>query len=173
MVTTDEIEELIVKLHKEHKTTREIAKVVHKNFSYVGAVLKKRFPEEYADDNAISKEIQALKLFSLGKTATQVAIELNEIPDHVEEYFVNYWRLERMQSLCKIYRINKKALPNLLRLYKLLEKKNISPSMYKQVIGLVAREILRKEKHESADYIYTLDELESELERASRRDDYT
>lgn len=110
MVTTDEIEELIVKLHKEHKTTREIAKVVHKNFSYVGAVLKKRFPEEYADDNAISKEIQALKLFSLGKTATQVAIELNEIPDHVEEYFVNYWRLERMQSLCKIYRINKKAL---------------------------------------------------------------
>jgi hypothetical protein len=102
-----------------------------------------------------------------------VAIELNEIPDHVEEYFVNYWRLERMQSLCKIYRINKKALPNLLRLYKLLEKKNISPSMYKQVIGLVAREILRKEKHESADYIYTLDELESELERASRTDDYT
>jgi hypothetical protein len=58
MVTTHDIEEIIVKLHKEHKTTREISKFVHKNFSYVGAVLRKRFPEEYADDNIISKETQ-------------------------------------------------------------------------------------------------------------------
>jgi predicted methyltransferase len=82
MVTTEEIEELIVKLHNEHKTTREISKIVHKNFSYVGPVLRKRFPEEYP--NEISKETQALKLFSIKKTPTQVAIELDEKPDSVE-----------------------------------------------------------------------------------------
>jgi intein-encoded DNA endonuclease-like protein len=136
MVTTDDIEEIIVKLHKEHKTTREISKFVHKNFSYVGAVLRKRFPEEYADDNTISKETQALKLFSSGKNPTQVAIELNESPISVEKYLSDFWRLEGMQSLSKIYLENKKAVPNLLRLHKLLEEKNISPGMYKAAYWL-------------------------------------
>jgi hypothetical protein len=45
--------------------------------------------------------------------------------------------------------------------------------MYKQLIGLVAKEILRREKDESDDHFYTLDEVESDLERASRKDDYT
>jgi len=34
MVTRQEIEDIIANLHKEHKTTREISKVVHKNFTY-------------------------------------------------------------------------------------------------------------------------------------------
>jgi hypothetical protein len=49
MVTTAEIEEQIAKLHEEGKTSKYISGVVHKNFTYIGAVLRKRFPEEYAD----------------------------------------------------------------------------------------------------------------------------
>jgi len=65
MVTSDEIEEQIAELHKERKTSKEISKVVHKNFTFIGAVLRKRFPEEYidADNNEANKETEALKLF--------------------------------------------------------------------------------------------------------------
>jgi YesN/AraC family two-component response regulator len=58
-----EIEELIVQLHNEGKTMREIAKVVHKNFTYIGAILRRRFPEEFIDNSKSNKETKALKLF--------------------------------------------------------------------------------------------------------------
>lgn len=45
MVTIAEIEEQITKLHKEGKTTKEISKVVHKNYTFIGAMLRKLFPE--------------------------------------------------------------------------------------------------------------------------------
>ena len=89
-MVTSEVEELIVKLHEAGKNMREISKheKVRKNFTFIGAVLRKRFPEEYTDtDNStITKETQALKLFSLRKTPTQAAIELNETPDSIEKY---------------------------------------------------------------------------------------
>jgi len=47
MVSADEIEERIAELHRERKTSKEISKIVHKNFTFIGAVLRKRFPEEY------------------------------------------------------------------------------------------------------------------------------
>jgi hypothetical protein len=71
-----EIEELIVQLHNEGKTMREIAKVVHKNFTYIGAILRRRFPEEFIDNTKSNKETKALKLFYEKKSPTQVAIEL-------------------------------------------------------------------------------------------------
>jgi len=57
-----EIEELIVQLHNQGKTMRDIAKVVHKNFTYIGAILR-RFPEEFIDNSKSNKETKALKLF--------------------------------------------------------------------------------------------------------------
>jgi hypothetical protein len=71
-----EIEELIVQLHNEGKTMREIAKVVHKNFTYIGAILRRRFPEEFIDNTKSNKETKALKLFYEKKSPTQIAIEL-------------------------------------------------------------------------------------------------
>jgi hypothetical protein len=145
MVSVEEIDKRIAELHKKGKGTREISADVHKNFSYVGARLKILFPEEYSDtDNGtITKETQALKLFSLRKTPTQAAIELNETPDSIEKYFMDYWRLQRMYSLYNIYRENKKAIPNLLRLYNSLEKKNIRPNMYTEVADLIEQQIYR------------------------------
>lgn len=55
---------------------REIAKVVHKNFTYIGAILRRRFPEEFIDNTKSNKETKALKLFYEKKSPTQIAIEL-------------------------------------------------------------------------------------------------
>ncbi len=127
MVTNAEIEELIVKLHKEGKGTREISKVVHKNFTYVGAVLKRRFPEEYVDNNpSLSKETQAIKMFSEKKTPTQVTIALNITPSECESYYANFWRLERQYELYQIYRDNKPGLREFIRFYKELKKRNVT-----------------------------------------------
>ena len=146
-MVASEIEELIVKLHEAGKNMREISKHegVRKNFTFIGAVLRKRFPEEYtdADNSAITKETQALKLFALHKTPTHVAIELNETPDSIEKYFMDFWRLERMHALYNIYRENKKAVPSLLRMHKLFEKKRIDPNMYNEVADLIEQQMFR------------------------------
>ena len=56
---------------------------------------------------------------------------------------MDYCHLERMHSLNNIYRKNKKAIPSLLRLYNLLEKKNIYPNMYTEVADLIEQQIYR------------------------------
>jgi hypothetical protein len=98
MVTTEEIEELIVKLHIQGKNMREISKHegVHKNFTFIGAVLRKRFPEEYPDtDNSEeNKETEALKLFSEKKRPTEVAIKIGLNYEETEKIYLDYWRLE-------------------------------------------------------------------------------
>ena len=48
-----------------------------------------------------------------------------------------------MYSLYNIYRENKKAIPNLLRLYNSLEKKRIRPNMYNEVANLIKQQMFR------------------------------
>ncbi len=135
MVTKDEAEELIVKLHKEDKGTREISKVVRKNFNFIGAVLRKRFPEEYADNPVLSKETQALKLFSMKKTPTQVAIELDLAPDECEKFYTDFWRLERQNYLYRIYKDYKPFLREFVWFLKELKKRGITtPKKFNDIL---------------------------------------
>ena len=83
---------------------RAISKVIHKNFTYIGAVLRKRFPEEYTDSCTTNRETQALKLFTEKRTPTQVAIELGSSTDETEEFYTNFWRLEGLYELYNIYK---------------------------------------------------------------------
>jgi hypothetical protein len=68
MGTPTEIEEQIIRLHKAGKSTKEISKFVHKNYSVIGAVLRKYFPEEY-QSSEIEKETRdsGLEALFLGK----------------------------------------------------------------------------------------------------------
>jgi hypothetical protein len=102
-VPNEEIEEHVVRLHKEGKNIREIAKVVHKNFTYISGILRRRLPEEYMGNNTTNKETQALKLFSEKKSPTQVAIELGSSTDETEKFYTNFWRLEGLYELYNIY----------------------------------------------------------------------
>ena len=103
MVTISEIEERIASLHREGKNIKEISKIVHKNYTFIGAILRKQFPEEYPDTNGMNKETQALKLFSKDKTPTQVAIELGSSSDETEKLYTNFWRLESLYELYNMY----------------------------------------------------------------------
>ena len=140
MVTSNEIEEQIVELHREQKTSKQISKIVHKNFTFIGAVLRKRFPEEYADaDNSpIMKEAQALKFFSEKKTPTEVAIKLGLNFEETEKVYLDFWRLERMYELYSIYCDHKLILKQALWFIRQLKKrKGISIKNLKGVLDVL------------------------------------
>ncbi|SRR6266540_4716206 len=130
MVTSPEIEEVIAQLHKEGKGTREISAEVHKNFTYVGAVLRKRFPEEYENSNNNSlvdctAETWALMLFKEGKQPTEVAILLNADSETVLEWHNHYLRLEGRHSLVQILDLYRAQPHSLLRLLKEVKRSKI------------------------------------------------
>ncbi len=129
MVSSFDIEELVVRLHKEDKTTREISKALHKNFSYIGAVLRKRFPDEYPssdDNNKTSLETQALKLFYKGKGPVYVAIKLGMKPEDAIKLYLQYLQLEGLQSLNKIHDELGDSLPTFVESYKKMQQNGIS-----------------------------------------------
>jgi hypothetical protein len=126
LASNTEIDEMIVQLHKERRTMREISKVIHKNFTYIGAVLRKRFPEEYTDNYITNRETQALKLFSEKRTPTQVAIELNSSTDDTEKFYTNFWRLEDLYELYNIYKEYTRNLREFLHFLNQLRERKIT-----------------------------------------------
>ena len=140
MVTVIEVEDQIAELHKEGKTSKEISKIIHKNFTFIGAVLRKRFPEEYidADNSAITKETQALKLFSEKKSPTEVAIKLGLSYEDTEKAYCDFWRLERLHELYQIYCHHKNKLREILWFIRQLRKRrDISINNFKDVLSVL------------------------------------
>ena len=105
---------------------RQISKMIHKNFTYIGAVLRKRFPEEYTDSRTMNKETQALKLFTEKRTPTQVAIELGSGTDETEKFYTNYWRLEGLYELYNIYKEYTRNLKEFLHFLNQLRDRKIT-----------------------------------------------
>ncbi len=129
MVSSSEIEELIVQLHKEGKTTREISKIVRKNFTYIGTVLRKRFPDEYPSEDTSKKtslETQALKLFYKRKGPVYVTIKLAMKPEDVNKLYLQYLKLEGLHSLIKMHDELGDFLPSFVESYKKMQKSGIS-----------------------------------------------
>ena len=149
MATNTEIEELIVQLHKEGKTMREISKVIHKNFTYIGAVLRKRYPEEYTDRCTMNKETQALKLFTEKRTPTQVAIELGSSTDETEKFYTNFWRLEGLYELYTIYKEYTRNLREFLHfLNQLRDRKVTTRRGFNKVLKIVDDDRAMKESED-------------------------
>ena len=86
-----EKEELVVKLHQENKTIRQIAEIVHMSFKDIGAIIRRidGRADNDADTNISnkSKESKALWLFKNGKKPIEVAIELDEVTELQNEYW--------------------------------------------------------------------------------------
>src|SRR5215472_3632742 len=94
-----EKEECVIRLYKENKSTREIAKLMHISFRDIGSIIKKakleaggdKDPLEDDDIKSKSKTTQALKLFSELKSPIEVAIALDLPVDQVRTIYREYW----------------------------------------------------------------------------------
>jgi intein-encoded DNA endonuclease-like protein len=83
LLNGEEKEEYVIRLCKENKSFREIAKIMHMSFRDIGAIINKWKErergelEENDDIKSKSKTTQAIKLFSEGKNTVDVVIALD------------------------------------------------------------------------------------------------
>ena len=132
-------EQLVIKLHQEGKTIREIASSAHMSFGDIGKIIN-RIDERDNDDRVEakiniknkSKDTQALFLFSNGKKPIEVAVELDLSASEVQNVLEEYWALNDLHELALAYNEIRAYLPSFLKLFhclkehRLLDEKHIS-----------------------------------------------
>jgi len=147
-----EKEEYVIRLYKENKSTREIAKLTHMSFRDIGAITKKLKLEAGGergsleeDDNikSKSKTTQALKLFSELESTVGVAIALDLPFDQVQTIYRQYWELDGMGKLAQIYEENRYDVHDLLKLNKIVKDLRMEKQDIINVLDLVKNDQLQ------------------------------
>jgi transposase len=98
MLSRTEKEQRVIELYQQGKTIREIAHEVHMSFAGIGSIIRKVTglrgdddgkPKEQQDKapTTLSKDSQALALFSQGKKPIEVAIKLDLGADVVDKLY--------------------------------------------------------------------------------------
>ena len=123
-----EKEELVVKLHQENKTIRQIAEIVHMSFKDIGTIIRRIDGQDNDDDINLgnkSKATKALWLFKNGKRPIDVAIELDIPYDEVTELQEEYWALTQLYDLPLVYQQLKYDFDSFFELFKIMKKNKI------------------------------------------------
>src|SRR5919106_2785620 len=137
VLTRQERERVVLELHNQGKTIREIAKEVRMSFRDIGVILnevieeKEKEGEEQQGDTKQNQEqnqqqephlslaAQAYKLFSDRKTPLEVAIALNLRESEATKFYKEYWNLKQLHNLNMVYEELRGDIEPLLRLHKL------------------------------------------------------
>jgi hypothetical protein len=129
VLNKQEKEELVIRLHKEGKTIRQIAAAAHLSFTDIGSIIRKIDGRDNDDRVEANKDIKnktretkALFLFSIGKTPLQVAIVLDLPASEVHDMLEEYWALNELHELALVYNEIKAYLPSFLKLFHCLRK---------------------------------------------------
>jgi len=101
-------EQLVIELHRQGKTIREIAAAAHLSFTDIGSI--KRKIDGRDNNDGVSKDIKnksretkALWLFSNGKKPIEVAVELDLTASEVHDIQKEYWALNDLHELALAY----------------------------------------------------------------------
>jgi hypothetical protein len=119
----EEKEQLVIKLHQESKTIREIASAAHMSFSDIKKIIKR------VDGNAgdidlsnKSKSTKALHLFKIGKKPVDIAIELDLSESEVYDLQQEFYALNQLYDLSLVCMELKHDFDPFITLFKLLKK---------------------------------------------------
>jgi hypothetical protein len=127
-------EQLVIKLHQEGRTIREIASVAHLSFSDIGTIVRKIDGQdngaEMKDLKCKTKDTQAFWLFSHGKKPIDVAIELDLSATEIHEMQEEFWALTDLHELAFVYSEIKTFLPSFLKLFYCLKNNNMLGEKY-------------------------------------------
>jgi transposase len=145
-LSREEKEEYVIRLYKENKSIREIAKLMHMSFRDIGQILSKfkkeaerergHTDDEEIDNKAKSKESQAFKLLSEGKTPVDVVIALDMQTEEVHAIYREYWELKGMYKLNVLYEEAKDTLPSVLKLHRIVEEQGMGEQEIINVLKL-------------------------------------
>jgi transcriptional regulator len=126
----EEKKNLVIRLHKEGKTQREIAQVAHMSVRDISRIIRKLegIPEEK------SVETQALDLFYQCKKPIEVAVTLNLNASKTSKLYKDYLKLEGFHRLVLLYEEINDNLSLFLKLYYAVIHNNIKPN---EIVNLV------------------------------------
>jgi transposase len=120
-LTRDERRKHVLDLHTQGMGTREISKLLHMSFTDIGKILKDSDKEKESEQQRTRQEFlssKAYKLFSEGKSPVQVAIELNIRASEAIILQREYWDLEGLHNLNRIYEEIKYDIWHVVSLYR-------------------------------------------------------
>ena len=143
MPLTDEEKRRIIDLHfHQHKPIREVSNIMGRSSHDITPVTKEYRIQLTQDINPINKEqnndaqgvldrvilnVQAYKLFDKGKTPLEVTTELNLPGPQVQQFYIEYLNLIRMEKLVKIYQEIKDNIGYFLKLFRLGKIEGLTP----------------------------------------------
>jgi DNA-binding CsgD family transcriptional regulator len=168
--------EMVIKLAKEGKTTREIAKIVHMSLKDIGIILQKITGDEdpKIESERLKRQLnlsdyaQAFQMFMQNKSLPEIIVSLDIDVNTVQAYYCDYLRLMNMKNLVDIYNEIGPDLPLFLYLYRQIKKEELNKQEIakliqnqrkfidmEKAIDLLYNHInyLRKEKEELREYI--------------------
>jgi hypothetical protein len=130
-------EDLVIKLAKEGKTTREIAKLVHMSFKDICEIIRKVTGDDHNNsntkkiaekekENKLSPCSKAFQLFRKKKPLSEVAITLDFDADNILDFYRDYLRLTGMFGLAIIYDDLGKDLSLFLHMFDRIREEGLS-----------------------------------------------
>jgi hypothetical protein len=129
MLNKQEKEKLVIMLHKEGKTIRQIASEAHISFTDIGKIIRKinGDNDEILSDEmrGKSKSAQAMNLFLHGKRPIEVAIELDLSASEIEDMQQDFWVLNGIDELALVYLEIKNHLDLFLNLFHIMKKNKL------------------------------------------------
>ena len=134
---------LIIKLHEEGKTIREIAHEAHASPRDISLTIKDyerkkekeiKLKSQIKKPKSKSKQSKAFDLLLKGKSPTEISIELDMDYDQMEKIYLDFWRLQRLYELYKIYSKNKNELINIIKLNSILKDNDINENQVNYTI---------------------------------------
>ncbi|MGH9980135.1 MAG: helix-turn-helix domain-containing protein [Nitrososphaeraceae archaeon] len=126
----EEKKQLVIQLHKEGKTQREIAQVAHMSVRDISRIIRKL--EGISEEKSI--ETQALDLFYQGKKPIEVAVDLNLNAQKIVTLYKDYLKLDGFHKLVSVYQEINDNLSLFLKLYYVIVQNNIKPN---EILNLV------------------------------------
>jgi hypothetical protein len=131
-----EKEQKVIELHKQGKTLKDIATIVHMSFRDIAKIIKvyerKKELQAKREENNQSSQIKkpsisslAFKLFSEGKKPTNIKIELDIPPEKVEKLWSQFLKSERMEECYDFFQECQYDLPSLLFINNFIKRNDI------------------------------------------------
>lgn len=155
-----EKEQLVIELHQEGKTIREVASAAHMSFADIGTIIRKINGQdngaEMKDLKCKTKDTQAFWLFSRGKKPIDVAIELDLSASEVHEMQEEFWALNDLHELTSIYTEIKNFLPSFLKLFQSLKE-------FGMLNGESLSNFLKYAGHDLPELTYRMQQLANEV----------
>ena len=126
----EEKKNLVIQLHEEGKTQREIAQIAHMSIRDISKIIRK--VNGITEEKSVEK--RALDLFYKGQKPIEAAVELNLNASKTSKLYKHYRKFEGFHRLVSIYEEINDNLSLFLKLYYAIIQNGIKPN---EIVNLV------------------------------------